>query len=263
MPKPTVLISIQTTGDTTTPTFGRSFVQSLFDEDSRLIPEWLSLTENYKDPFRGIDDFLANWWALPVSVTFDGKAMPDRVEGTSWKRKSNLASRGMVNHGLVDMRNYKHTGNIWFESRWAVDVDFNHLFDVWLRMSKPELAIFHLFTEPELHWQDESADKSFRVGTLGGVANLGHPNIGWAMAFGKGYSHEVDVSRIKEAGFPVEEIGDTIVVRVTASIADVVNNFEFFSRRRAELKSIFRPGMFRIPREPSERDISRNETELR
>lgn len=253
MPKPTVLISIDTNADTQSVTFGRSFIQSLCNEDKRLVPEWLSTTESYKDPFLGIEDFLANWWAIPVKTTVDGQSRPDSFDGPFWKRKSALTGRGMVTHGMVDMRDRRSSAGLWYECRWAKDVDFNNLFDAWVQLSHPEIGMLHLFAEPELHWQDYAADTSFRVGSFGGPAKPGLPNIGWAMAYGAGYAGQVDAARIRAAGFAVDELNGVIVVRITDKLSDVVDDFERFSRRRAELKALFRPDLFWIREEPSER----------
>jgi hypothetical protein len=256
MAKPTILISIDTSAETEAESFGRAFIQSLCDEDKRLVPEWVSTSERYKDPFLGIDDFLTHWWAIPVKTTVDGQSRPDSFDGPFWKRKSSLASRGMVNHGITDLWYHKHPSGLWFECRWAKDVDFKHLFDAWVQLSHPEIGMLHVFTEPELHWQDYAADTSFRVGSFGGPAKPGLPNMGWAMAYGKDYAAEVDVARIRAAGFAVDERDGVTIVRVTDSLNDVVDDFECFSRRRAELKALFRPDLFWIKQEPSEREIA-------
>jgi hypothetical protein len=253
MPKPTVLISIDTYADTATEAFGKSFIQSLYDEDARLVPEWLSTTDTYKDPYVGIDDFLANWWAVAEEYRVDGKRMDDAIQGPSWKRKSALASRGMIEHGFINRTYDKISGLIWYECRWAKDVDFNHLFNVWAGMTHPYIAMLHLFTEPELQWQDYAADMSFRVGSFGNGTRPGLPNMGWAMAYGKSYAGEVDAARIRAAGFAVDEREGVTIVRVTDNLSDVVDNFAHFSQRRAELKALFRPDLFWIKEEPGER----------
>jgi hypothetical protein len=256
MPKPSILITMDTYAETETEAFGRSFIQGLCDEDRRLVPEWLSTTESYKDTFVGIEDFLTNWWAMPVKTTVDGQLRPDYSEGPAWKRKSSLASRGYVSHGIVDIKYHKHPSRIWFESRWAKDVDFDHLFQGWVRLSHSDIAMLHVFTEPELRWEDYDADSCFRTGSFGGPAKPGLPNMGWAMAYGAGYAAEVDAARIKAAGFAVDEHDGVTIVRVTDKLSDVVDDFERFSRRRAELKALFRPDLFWIKQEPSERDVA-------
>jgi hypothetical protein len=255
VPKPTILISIDTNAETEAEEFGRSFIQSLCDEDPRLVPEKLSTTENYKDPFLGVDDFLANWWAIPVKTTVDGQARPDSFDSPSWKRKSALVSRGMINHGITDLWYHKHPSRIWYECRWAKNVDFNRLFDTWVRLSNADIGMLHLFTDREKREPQTEDESWFETGSFGGPAKPGLPNMGWAMAYGTGYAAEVDVSRIKAGGFPVDEIDGVTIVRVTDKLSDVVDDFDHFSRRRAELKALFRPGLFWITQEPSEKEI--------
>jgi len=179
--------------------------------------------------------------------------MDDVIQGPTWKRKSTLASRGMVEHGFVNSINNRISSTLWFECRWARDVDFNHLFEAWTHLSHPDIGMLHLFTQPELYWQDHEADMSFRVGSFGNGNKLGPPNMGWAMAYGNEYAHEVDAGRIRAAGFALDERDGVTVIRVTENISDVIDNFERFSKRRAELKALFRAGLFWVAEEPSER----------
>lgn len=75
------------------------------------------------------------------------------------------------------------------------------------------------------------------------------------MAFGADHATDFDAARIRAGGFPVDEIDDVTIIRVTDKLSDVVDDFDYFSRRRAELKSLFRPGLFWITEEPNEREI--------
>lgn len=256
MSKPTILISLDSYAETASESIGRSFIQTLCNEDYRLVPEKLSTTESYKDPFLGIDDFLANWWAIPVKTTANGQARPDSFDGPAWVRRTNLVGRGYINHGLTDMKNKKHPSRIWFESRWAKDVDFSHLFDAWVHLLQADIGMLHIYTDAEKDSLQTEDGSWFETGSFGGPAKPGLPNIGWAMAYGKSSAYEVDVGRISAAGFPVDEMNGVIVVRVTESLADVVNDFAQFSRRRAELKTLFRPDLFWIKQEPSEREVA-------
>ncbi len=213
------------------------------------MPEKLSTTENYNDPFLGVDDFLANWWAIPVKTTVDGQARPDSFDGPSWKGKSILASRGMVNHGITDLRYHKHPSRIWYECRWAKNVDFNHLFAAWVRMFSADIGMLHLFTDTEKREPQTEDESWFQTGSFGGPARPGLPNMGWAMAYGAGYAAEVDAARIRSEGFPIEELNGVTIVRVTDKLSDVVDDFDQFSRRRAELKALFRSSLFWIDQE--------------
>jgi hypothetical protein len=250
MQKPTTLISIETNVDTTNSGFGLSFIQSLCEEDKRLIPEKLSDTESFKSPFRGVDEFLKNWWAVPQKLRVDGHLEAEFFSGPMWLRKSALASRGMVSHGRVNRKNQRIPSQLWFEARWANDVDFSHLFESWAGLSDADIGMLHLFTEAEKELYQGPEGRSFHVGSFGGPAKPGLPNIGWAMAYGESYAAQVDVAQIKARGFSVEDRNGIVIVRVTDKLSDVIDNFRYFSQRRAELKALFPPDLFWIKEEP-------------
>jgi hypothetical protein len=109
------------------------------------------------------------------------------------------------------------------------------------------MGMLHVFTDVERGaLKGKDAELSFTVGSFGGPAKPGIPEMGWAMAYGLDYAGEADVARIADSGFKVTTIGDSQLVQVTDNLADVVDDYAFFSRRRAELKSMFRPDLFRI-----------------
>ncbi|AMS29420.1 MAG TPA: hypothetical protein DIU09_09420 [Hyphomonadaceae bacterium] len=250
MTKPTVLIAIDTDAETTTEAFGRSFIESLCNLDGRLVPEKISETESFKSPFRGVDDFLENWWAIPQELRVDGHLEAEFYSGPMWLRKSALASRGMVSHGRVNRKSQKIPSQLWYEARWANDVDFDNLFEKWASLSAADIGLLHLFTDAEKDLYHGPEGRSFQVGSFGGPAKPGLPNIGWAMAYGRSYAAMVDVARIKAAGFSVDERNGVAIVRVTDKLSDVVDDFAYFSQRRAALKALFPPDLFWIKEEP-------------
>lgn len=252
MRKPTTFIKIRTMVETEDKIFGRKFVERLVSEDPRLVPQLVSLEERFKDPFVDIEHFIENWWAIPVIARRQGDPPYEYFKGPMWKRKSPLAGRGMVNHGMIDIKYRRTPSNFWFESRWAKDVDFTHLFGEWVELSNPEIGMLHVFTDVELDFlSGQEEGMSFEAGSFGGPFKPGIANIGWAMAFGGAYAAEVDVARLREAHFPLKEFGDVIVVQVTEKLSDVVDDFPYFSARRAELKRLFRPSLFWIEDEPT------------
>jgi len=170
--------------------------------------------------------------------------------GPFWRRKSKLPSRGYVNHGLIDIENKKSSSRIWYECKWSKDVNFDHLFHQWATHLQADVAMLHLFTDPELRKPQTEDERDFELGVFGGAFQPGLPNIGWAMAYGKSYAKDVDVSRIRAAGFDVEEGDGVSIVRVTEKLSDVIDNFAHFSQRRAELKALFRSSLFWIKEEP-------------
>lgn len=70
------------------------------------------------------------------------------------------------------------------------------------------------------------------------------------MFFGGDFSKEVDENAVSAAGFLIETIGNGYWVQVTENINDVIHDFAMFSKRRAELKSLFRDDLFIIKDEP-------------
>lgn len=246
MPKPYLLITINTRVDTIDSAFGKGLMEALCEEP-RLVPELVSTSEICKDPFPGIDNFVERWWAQPAQMRLDGVLVSEFFWGPFWRRKSKLASRGMVDHMSRDKtRGLRPPGRIWFDCRWSGDVDFNRLFDAWVSLFRPEMAMMHMFTEPEFSLPPSQSKMRFEVGGFGGPKIPGIPNIGWAMAYGADNAQEVDVDRVKAAGFSVDTCGGATVVRVTDRLSDVVDDYPRFSQRRDELKSLFRPDLFRI-----------------
>jgi hypothetical protein len=246
MGKPTVLLSIETFAETASEAFGRRFIDCLTSEDARLVPELVSDTERFKDPFVDAEHFIEKWWAMPYKMYLDGKFVSEGFHGPMWKRKSVLVSRGMVKHGRLNVKGKKIGSDIWFESQWRKDLNFFGLFERWIGISNPNVGMLHVFTDVERNMLRAQDGLSFEVGSFGGPAKPGLPEMGWAMAYGPEYAAEVDVGRIAGAGFKVSEIGGAQVVQVTDRLADVVDDYASFARRRAELKSLFRPDLFWI-----------------
>ena len=252
MTKPSVLISMETFEDTTNHDFGRAFITALCREDERLIPEQLGLSEDYDSPYIDIEDFVENWWAMPSKSYFDGKLQKEGYWGPMWRRRRVVTSRGSIKHGTVTKKGYIIPASLGFDAKWHKQMDFNHLFDAWLQISKPEIAMLHVFTSMELPTGlafDDPINKFF-LGSFGGKACPGIPNMGWAMAYGGDMRKDVMVDPIRQAGFLVDEYDSFIVVRVTENLSDVVDDFAHFSQRRALLKTFFRPDMFKIQEEP-------------
>ena len=244
MGKPSVLISIQTAARTEAKAFGRRFMQMLIDENRSLVPELVSTSERFKDPFVNLDHFIDHWWAIPIKSYMDDRIVGERFGGPMWKRKSTLASRGMISHGVLDVKNERTPSRLWFESRYDAKVDFSRMFNGWVDLARPSIGMLHVFTEAEKVMLQNEAGSWFQSGSFGGPAKPGLPNMGWAMAYGGDYAAEVDVARIKDAGFPVREISNAIIVQITNSLSDVVDDFAFFLDRRAELKRHFRSELF-------------------
>jgi hypothetical protein len=250
MSKPSILISISTKTPTETRAFGQSFMTSLYDTDLRLVPELVSTSEQFGDPYVSLDHFLDDWWAMRIQTFENDRSTGERIGGPLWKRKSALASRGMVNHGFLNLKGRYVPSTLWFESRWDKKTDFETLFRAWIALAKPNIGMLHLFTDVERATLKNENGRLFQVGSFGGPARPGIPNIGWAMAYGEEYASEVNVDAIRTAGFPVDQIENAVIVRVTESLADVVNDFPLISKKRSELRRLFRHDLFWMKDEP-------------
>ena len=81
MAKPFIQISIESYADTEREVFGRQFIENLCQE-ALLVPELVSISERCRDPFIGIEHFIAKWWAIPVKVNEDGRFSYDLFPGS-------------------------------------------------------------------------------------------------------------------------------------------------------------------------------------
>lgn len=104
--------------------------------------------------------------------------------------------------------------------------------------------MLHVFSGPEL----DAARKndSFQIGSFNASLRPEVPDMGWAMYFGDEFSESFEVDRVAASGFRVERFSNGDLVTVVESIEEVVNDFSRFSRRRAELKSMFPDGFFLV-----------------
>lgn len=250
MSKPRVLTTFEFYEDIASDAKGRDFLRAL-EADGRLTPELLSLSERFRHPFINADDFIAKWWAQSTVNHVDGAWDGESCWGPHWKRRSKLASRGYVNHSSMNKFGQRTPGTIWLEARWDKTFDFSWFFNRWVDFSRPSLAMLHLFDGLENDPGATGPEFDFHLGVLFDQRGREIVNIGWAMAYGEGYAHEVDVERVRAQGFPVDIRNGIVVVRVTEQLSDVIDDFPMFSRRRAELKALFRPELFWIKEEPT------------
>lgn len=140
-------------------------------------------------------------------------------------------------------------GSIRLNAACSEKVDWYSLFKIWCEIFPPQLGMLHLFSGAELGSHERN--NSFQVGSFNAALKPDVPNIGWAMFYGDEFVQEVDADKIAASGFPNERIGNGYLVRVTNSIQDLVGDLSLFSRRRAELKDLFREGFSLINHEPS------------
>jgi len=211
-------------------------------------------------------------WGLKGTFRFED-APRDFMVPFNWKRKNAAKSYGDIDFSNSNDNLLRNYSAISFYAKYKKGLDWLGLFRNWCEIASPFAAILHPFIlddglkgKPKsvMEYSNEedfleqawsrflhgSLYTQFRFGELNSLRS-GLTNLGWASWFGDEFADEVDEPAISAAGFPVSKIGNGYLVQVTNQMEDVKGNFPLFSKRRAELKSLFRPGLFMIADEPA------------
>ena len=227
---------------------GEKLIDSLSMSGGLLLPELVSHNaDKFTEPFLGSTS-CESVWASKASIRANG-TLSDFYQDFAWKRKKAIKSSGSVVHTSRNFRGQLVPGSISLNAAFSDKVDWYSLFQAWCEIFPPQLGMLHPFTGPELSPTEKNG--SFQIGSFNSALKPDIPNIGWGMFYGDEFAQEVNADLIAASGFPIDRIGDGYLVRVTNSIQDVVDDFPLFSKRRAELKSLFREGLFLINYEPS------------
>ncbi|WP_455824838.1 hypothetical protein [Pseudomonas graminis] len=246
--KPYVQITIRTKSETIGWGVGEAFISSLSRDGGLLVPELVSHNaDKFGESFMGVAASEA-CWASKAAIRVDG-AMSDFYLDFAWRRKKTVKGSGSVIHTARNARAQVVPGAVRYRSASSESIDWHSLFRAWCEIFPPQLGMLHLFSEPELGPHEKN--NSFQIGSFNSALKPDVPNIGWAMFYGDEFAEEVDVERITASGFPIEKLNTGYLVTVTEHIQDVVSDFPFFSKRRAELKKLFREDFFLIKTEPS------------
>lgn len=246
--KPYIQIAIRTKTETIGWGVGEKLINSLSLNGGLLLPEQVSHNaDKITEPFLG-KAACEDIWASKATMRVNG-ALSDFYQDFAWRRKKAIKSSGSVVHTSRNIRGQVVPGSVCLTSACSEKVDWCSLFKTWCEIFPPQLGMLHLFTDPELSPSEKH--NSFQIGSFNSALKPDVPNIGWAMFYGDEFAQEVDADRIAASGFPIEKLGNGYLVTVTNSIQDVVDDFPLFSKRRAELKSLFREGFFLIKHEPS------------
>lgn len=239
--KPYVQISVRSKIETVGWDVGSQLLESLYLSDGLLAPEFVSHNaDKINVPFEGKEQ-AEGLWAEKTSIRANG-SLSDFFLDFAWKRKRAIKCSGRISHMSRNFRNQIVPADIFLNSAYSEKVDWYHFFKVWCEIFPPQLGMLHYFTEPEL--QPHMLNDSFQIGSFNAALRPDVPNAGWAMFYGNEFAEKVDAERIADAGFPIEKIGDGYLVRVTNDIRDVVADFQLFTQRRTELKSLFPEGFF-------------------
>jgi len=253
--KPHVLISIVPGGETNSWPSGAALLDTLIGADGRLMPEKVGNTEPLKVSVTAISE-CAPFWAIPdgeKGTIFEGNA-----QSFMWTRGRSPKSSGHVIHKHRNIHGRERPGWIIFRSEVDRKIDWYEVFRSLCLLFNPLYATLHVLGELE---QDSSAYTEEERNSFGfndhvrglpyvSLKEKGLANISWANYFGPDLKGDVRQTEIRDAKFLVEEIGDGVMLRVTDDLLDVATDFDEFSRRRSQLRTFFREGMFRINREP-------------
>ncbi len=238
-----ILISLRTKIETIDWDSGSQLLDSLNLYNGLLAPEFVSHNpDRVTDQLEGLSH-AKGLWAEKISIRVNGSPS-EYFDSFAWKRKKSVKSTGSVSHTMINARNQVVPGSVCLNSVFSDKIDWYQLFKTWSGIFSPQLGMLHYFTEPELGPHERY--KSFQVGSFKAALKPEVPNSGWAMFYGDEFAEKVDLDRIASAGFPIEKVGDGYLVRVTNDIQDIVADFQLFSLRRVELKSLFPEGFFLV-----------------
>ncbi len=231
---------------TTDWSLGKQVLAAFEETGTQLIPEVLFHWDDKIGPFISVEQ-VEPYWAQVAQMRVNG-VLSEFSIGLRWKRNKVAKYEAEISHTRKDARGNTLDGRLSVYAPLHKKTDWRHLGARICEVMNADLAMLHCFTsfdnEPAQSNTPESYFRSFTI------VDAKIPNIGWGMFYGRRFVHEVDEAAISAAGFPVQRIGEGYLVQVTEDINDVVNDFDRFSKRRAELKSLFRDDLFLIKDEP-------------
>ncbi|MCC7633268.1 hypothetical protein [Stenotrophomonas rhizophila] len=239
-------IAIRTSTDSTELTRGQAMIAILSRHG--LAPEQVSFNpDRFKEEYDG-EAALEKWWAAMATVRSRGRTYESPMS-FAWRRKKVVKSSGYVTHRVLNDAGELVPADVGVTAQWDSRVDWRSVFRELINIFPPQIAMLHLFTSSELGRRGPWS--SFEIGSFGAALDPQPPNLAWSMFFGEKFSKEGNRDQIRDAGFKVDELLDGYLIELTGELGDVGKDFENFSTRRAMLKSLYRPGMFRIDEEPS------------
>ncbi|WP_330208193.1 hypothetical protein [Pseudomonas sp. Z13] len=239
-------ISAITSIDTSDWVVGKKVLSVFSENDSRLIPESLFQWENRISDFESIPA-CEPYWAQLATMQAQGSKIEFPI-GLRWKRKKVVKYDAEISHTHIDLKGERINGSLRMQAQFHKKIDWLNVFRELCLAMKPSYAFMHFFSECEVVGVKSGTPESY---FSSGIVHRGTiPNLGWAVFYGDEFAEAVDAERIAAAGFPIEKIGSGYLVRITEHLQDVVSNFSLFSKRRAELKTLFPEGFFLIQHEP-------------
>lgn len=268
-----VQLEIQTNADLTSWAVGERILSPLFC-NAKLTPQKAAIfgdvTAKYGFDVENIEDCKEHW-ASKAEMRHDGSLSEFNAD-FNWKRRKIAKSQGYVTFSNTNRRGKKIPARVWFRSQYRKEIDWAGLFVNWCEITAPFAAILHPLVSMDrpkrndkdvrdYNYEEDVFEQAwsrflsgtfyceFRAGELNSMVS-GLTNLGWASWFGDDFAKEVNEKAIAAAGFPIQKIGNGYLVQVTEDINDVCDDFPKFSKRRAELKALFRDDLFLIKEEP-------------
>lgn len=263
--RPYILISIIPSAETNHWSSGAALLNALVRTDHRLMPEKLGNTEPLSVSVGSVAE-CEPYWAVPDGEA--GTVLEGNAQSFMWKRGRPLRSSGHVIHKYRNIYGAEHPGWIIFKSEIDRKIGWYELFRSLCVAFEPIYATLHDVAVVEQNSSGYTEEERYSYGFNDHVMGLpyaslekgGLANISWANYFGPELKCEARQEEIQNAQFPVEHIGDGIMIRVTENLLDIEDDFPEFSRRRSQLRKLFREGVFRITREPSLGNDGNSET---
>lgn len=240
-----VQIALRTSIDSTELARGQAMVDLISRHG--MAPEQVSFNpDKFKDEFCG-EKSLEQWWAAMAVLTSRGRTYKSPMS-FAWRRKRAVKASGYVTHTIYNDTGQRVPGDVSITAPWDSRVDWRAVFRGLVNIFPPQIAMLHLFTGSEIGRAGPWS--SFESGSFGAALDPHPPNIAWSMFFGEKFAKEGNRDQIRDAGFKLDELLDGYLFEVTDELEDIDRDFEHFSRRRAILRTLYRPGMYRIDEEP-------------
>lgn len=241
MKKSYILMSMNTPLDTTAWLFGKRFIEILCNQNISLVPQIIGNEERCKDQFVDIESCEPIW--SPVAEIRSNGSVREFNEDFFWKRKNVIKSQGHIFHtAKVGSRGELMLGSITIKFQINRKFDWFNLIRELIAHVRPTYGMIHLFTEPEL--TPDRVHNDFQIGTASRRLAIGVPELAYMNFFGDGLAGGVNQKQLELEGGIVEEIGSGYLVCVGKNLFDIEDDFEAFSTKRKNLKSVFPTGVF-------------------
>jgi hypothetical protein len=251
---PALEISVATDKDRTDWKYGKQFFEALAMIDPRLEPDTLGYSDvpRERTPYLGLESAEKHWGKFGEVPRVDGLGKISTPFGFGWRRTKTVKHWGSIEFSRRNIASRLFMGCIDLSAAFDRKVDWLSLFKATCESQGAICGLLHLLTDPE--FQDahpQLPGSSHYFSNVGGyILERGIPNLAWATFFGGKYAADVDAEKLRAHGYHVESFLDGHLVLMSEKLTDILDDFWTFSRRRVELKKLFRQDLFSIKKEP-------------